>query len=138
MKLSSTLPSNGEKPGAGFFPICVGVALLTLSLLWFTQSLRRRVIREDDSSLPDRKGLIHILLSCGIVIAFGLVVQAVGFVIPFALALGILFRVVAKRRWVFTIVTSIVTTVLVAVLFRIALGVPLPVSPVPFLAAIGI
>lgn len=129
---------DGEKPGAGFFPICVGTALLMLALLWFTQSLRRRIIREDDSSIPDRRGLTNILLSIGLVIGFGLIVELLGFAIPFALTLGILFRVVAKRRWPFTIVTSTVTTIAVAALFRMALGVPLPLSPVPLLAAIGI
>ena len=129
---------DGEKPGPGFFPICVGLALLALALLWLMQSLRRRIVREDDSSLPDRKGHMNIVLSTAIVIAFGLIVQVIGFAIPFAFALGILFRVVARRRWLFTIVTSLVTTIAVALLFRMALGVPLPLSPVPFLAAIGI
>jgi putative tricarboxylic transport membrane protein len=129
---------DGEKPGPGFFPICVGIAVATLSAIWLVQSVGKRVTREDDSSLPDRRGLMNILLSIGLVLFFAFAVEIVGFATPFALALAALFRIVGKRKWLVTAVASVVATAAIAALFRIALGVPLPLSPVPVLAQMGI
>ncbi|MFT4030075.1 MAG: tripartite tricarboxylate transporter TctB family protein [Protaetiibacter sp.] len=129
---------DGTRPGPGFFPICVGGVMTLLSTIWAVQSFTERGAREDDSSIPDRRGALHILFSVGIVVAFIVLVDVIGFVISFAVCAFGLFWFVAARRWWVAVVLAIITAAAVNALFRLALNVPLPVSPIPLLAEWGI
>jgi len=129
---------DGTRPGPGFFPVCIGIVVLLLGVIWLMQSVLNRLVREDDSTTPDRQGARNILLSIGCVIGFAVLIDLIGFVADFALMLFILFAVIGRRRWWIALLVSIVTTALITLLFRNVLGVPLPLAPIPFLNVIGV
>lgn len=118
-----------DRPGAGFFPFAVGLVLLLLGPLWVWQSATDRLLREGDSSTPDRRGWLHIVVSVGSVILFALLVSTLGFALTFFGMLLALFWVTARMRWWKAAIAAALTTAFVAFVFRVLLSVPLPASP---------
>lgn len=113
-------------PGPGFFPLGLSglLALVAVFNLW--RVARQRPIDAATVAMFDPPVLVAIaglLLAC---VAF----EAAGFLITFALFLGVLFRVLAQVTWRRAAILAIATTTGAHLLFVRALSVQLP--PLPF------
>ena len=118
-----------DRPGAGFFPFAVGLVLLLLGPLWVWQSATDRLLREGESSTPDRRGWLHLAVAVLGVILFAVLVSTLGFVLTFFGMLWSLFQVVAGLRWWKAAIAAAATTAFVGFIFRVLLSVPLPAAP---------
>jgi putative tricarboxylic transport membrane protein len=109
--------------GPGMLPRALAAFLGLLGLLLLVSSFLERGVRLYGWSL---RGPIFIL---GAMVAFGLAVRPLGLVAagPIAIIVGAFAS--DEVRWVETIIVGILTTVFCVVLFKLALGLPIPLAP---------
>jgi len=112
-------------PGPGFFPRWLGGILMVLSLLNIWQSIKGEIVWFSDV-MPKGKELKTVLKICGSIILFIVVVPYTGFMIAGTLILFILFY--PEYKWYRAIGMSVLTTLVVFVVFKVILHIPLPVN----------
>jgi putative tricarboxylic transport membrane protein len=127
-----------SKPGAGVFPVAIGIVLMVLSAVWLVQCLLGRVRREDEPADSDRAGQTKIVLSIAVIVAFGLLVNILGYQLSMLLIMATLLTLIARTRWWMTIVLAASMAFGTFALFDYGLGVLLPVSSIPFLQYLGL
>ncbi len=131
---STTFPSlHGQDYGPSLFPILIGSGLALCGLILIARGIRsRRMLSADDAawvSMGDwaqsPATRINMLLVPGLLIAYILLADTIGF-IPLSIAiLGILlYRLGSSLRT--SLICAVVTTILLQLLFARVLLVPLP------------
>ena len=130
-------------PGAGFFPLVLGFALLVLSAAWFLQSRTGLDASGDDAGEGGRLDRFHLLTVIGSLIALGVLLEPLGFQLAMFCFLLCHLKLFHLRRgggagWITAVVVSAVGSVGTFVLFVAGLGVQLPASAIPFLSALGL
>lgn len=123
--LSLPMPQGSlSQPGAGFWPMCLGVALAVLALVSGAQWLMRSRTAE-----PDRVRLGEMLIPGAAIlslVAYLVALGEVGFTLPsIVLILGWL-RFFGKETWRLSLLLAVLGALVLAVLFDRVLGVPLP------------
>ena len=131
---STTFPSlHGQKYGPSLFPILIGSGLALCGVIHIVRGIRsRRMLTAEDAAWvrlgdwaqsPAKR--INMLLVPGLLIAYILLADSIGF-IPLSIAiLGILlYRLGSSLQT--AIICSVVTTILLQLLFARVLLVPLP------------
>lgn len=116
---------GGGRPGAGFFPIWLSILILVFSSLYIYQSIKGK--EEDVDVLPKDKTLRSILYVFGCMVLFVLIAPYVGFVSASTLFLFMLFYY-EKYIWYKALSMSLVTSIILFLLFNTVLGVALPVN----------
>ena len=114
---------EGFAPQAGFLPFIYGVILASLSAAVLVELFRTE--NEAVDLQPTAKPLLVLTALTAAVVG----VQAAGFGIAIFLFLLFLFAAVERLPFVRSLIVSAVTTALLIGVFRIWLGVPLPVGP---------
>lgn len=114
---------EGFAPQAGFLPFIYGVILASLSAAVLVELFRTE--NEAADLQPTAKPLLVLAALTAAVVG----VQAAGFGIAIFLFLLFLFAAVERLPFVRSLIVSAVTTALLIGVFRIWLGVPLPVGP---------
>jgi hypothetical protein len=114
---------EGFAPQAGFLPFIYGVILASLSAAVLVELFRTE--NEAVDLQPTAKPLLVLAALTAAVVG----VQAAGFGIAIFLFLLFLFAAVERLPFVRSLIVSAVTTALLIGVFRIWLGVPLPVGP---------
>lgn len=130
-------------PGAGFFPLVLGIALLVLSAAWFLQSRTRPAASGDEAGEPGRIDRFHLLTVLGSLVALGVLLEPLGFQLAMFCFLLCHLKLFHLRRgggtgWVTALVISAAGSIGTFVLFVAGLGVQLPASALPFLSALGL
>ena len=115
-------------PGAGFFPLVLGLTLGGLSIGLLAQSLANRT-RGSPRIWPERPEVLYLMAS--IAVAAWLFERA-GFLPAMALFLGAALRVLGTRNWATVVVAALVGSVVSYVVFGRALQIALPTGPLPF------
>ncbi|NNM46762.1 tripartite tricarboxylate transporter TctB family protein [Knoellia koreensis] len=120
-------------PGPGFFPLVLGLFLVVLSLVWFVQTPRQVAPASASQRTLLRTGAVTI----GSLVLLAAVLNVVGFQIAmFAFLLFHLRR--GRVRWLASVIIALVGSVGTFHLFGDVLLVPLPLSSLPFLGALGV
>jgi putative tricarboxylic transport membrane protein len=114
---------EGFAPQAGFLPFIYGVILASLSAAVLVELFRTE--NEAVDLQPTAKPLLVLAALTAAVVG----VQAAGFGIAIFLFRLFLFAAVERLPFVRSLIVSAVTTALLIGVFRIWLGVPLPVGP---------
>jgi putative tricarboxylic transport membrane protein len=125
-------------PGAGFFPLWLGVAMGALSLVWLVQVFRRTGTTPKAPSLPNRLGIIRILAIIASLVAAALVMNLLGFQVAMFLLLVFLLLVMGRQSVWLTVIISLAGSVGVYRVFVTYLDVQLPASSLAFLARLGL
>lgn len=129
---SLSMPIRSEyAPGPGMFPLGLGIllAVLSLALLWDGINPRKK---DKASKLQNRRGLIASgLLMLGLV-AYALLIRPLGYVITTFLLVLYLMGFVARDKVKTTVLTAVGVTLLLFLIFDVALGVHLPKGPFGF------
>jgi putative tricarboxylic transport membrane protein len=125
-------------PGAGFFPLWLGVAMVALSLVWLVQVLRRTGKTPTAPSLPDRSGIIRILAIIASLVAAALVMNLLGFQVAMFLLLVFLLLVMGRQSIWLTVIISLAGSVGVYRVFVAYLDVQLTAASLAFLARLGL
>jgi len=116
------------RPGPGFLPFFLAVALSIVSLALLSQSLRNKSAKETTHrSEPWGSGKVAWTLFGLFVYAFAL--EPLGFLLSTFFLMLFLFKAVDPLRWASAIGGAIATSLLTYTLFKLWLHVPLPTSP---------
>ena len=115
-------------PGAGFFPLLLGIALSALSILLLAMS----VVSPPAGATalwPERREVVYLAAT---VAAAVLLFERAGFLVTMALFLVVAVRVLGKMRWSTVIVLALVGSVSSYVVFSRVLQIALPSGILPF------
>ena len=115
-----------HQPGPGFFPFWAGVVLALLSLISLFRSLKKR----DMLSLSGLKSW-KLLLVTGVLLAYLLLLEALGFLTVTFLFLLLLFRI-EYRGWAFSAMLALIGAVSCFAIFQLWLKTQLPAGPFGF------
>jgi putative tricarboxylic transport membrane protein len=125
-------------PGAGFFPLWLGVAMGGLSLVWLVQVSRRRGKPPAPASFPERAGIVRILAIIASLVAATLVMNFLGFQVAMFLLLIFLLLVLGRQAVWLTVIIALAGSVGVYRVFVSYLDVQLPAASLAFLARLGL
>jgi putative tricarboxylic transport membrane protein len=137
-------------PGPGFFPLWLAALLGALSVIWLVGQLRSttessaavedsvadvdELPHEPDAPLAPVE-LITIVIS---LVVLAVLLELLGFQLSMLLFLLFQLKFLGRRRWLLTIVLSVLGSFGVYTLFAQVLSVSLPVSAIPFLRSLGL
>jgi putative tricarboxylic transport membrane protein len=118
-----------EGPGAGFFPVWYGIAMVALAAMLVVSHLRQRSSFRITIAW-DRVGRA---LSTWLALAVSIALfKSLGFVISFALLTYFLVAVMYRRPLKVAAIVALASTAGFYLVFSLALGVPLPAGPLGF------
>jgi len=125
---AQTLPFGSvTRPAAGFFPLCLAVALTLVAAGVLVRSLGARA---DEIAVAAPRGRpVRAAATLAALLAYALVLEPVGFVVATFVLLAFLFRVIEPQPWPVALGGAAATAVAGHVLFRLGLGVRLPLGP---------
>ena len=125
-------------PGAGFFPLWLGLAMGGLSLVWLAQVSRRTGKPVSPASFPERAGIVRILAIIASLAGAALVMNVLGFQVAMFLLLIFLLLVLGRQSLWLTVIIALAGSVGVYRVFVTYLDVPLPAASLAFLAKLGL
>lgn len=126
---SLKLPIGGfHQPEAGFLPLGLALALLTLSLFLIAQSLKSTHVKEW-LTLSDCK--VGVGLAVVSMILYVVVLNRLGFLASTTLIIGFLLKGIERQKWATTFLITIPSVVATYFVFSRCLGVPLPKGVIP-------
>ncbi len=123
--LNLPLGTSG-RPGAGLFPLLVGVSLTILSFFLLIFSLHQTGSPGDQEPFPkgkDRQRVVTVAVS---LILFVILLKPMGYGISSALLMAATLKLLGLRSWGKIIAISILTAAISHYLFDSLLGTPLP------------
>ena len=115
-------------PGAGFFPLFLGLTLGALSLGLLAQVLVTRA-RGPTRVWPEQPEVLYLVAS---IIGAVWLFERAGFFAAMALFLGVALRVLGTTKWATVVVAALVGSAAAYVVFGRALQIALPSGPLPF------
>ena len=118
-----------DGPGAGFFPLWYGIAILGLSLLLIVSHLRRVPDRATPADWTKLGRALSTWFSLAVSVAL---FKPLGFVISFALLTYFIVAVMYRRPLKTAALVALATAAGFYLVFDRALGVPLPVGILGF------
>ncbi len=115
------------KPGPGFFPFWLGMALIIVSLALLSPFGRKK-IAPSTSSQARWKGLHweKVLYSMVALLLYALFLETLGYILATFLLLFFFFRVVEPQKWVVVFLGSVITSFITYFLFKVWLQGQLP------------
>jgi len=118
-----------QTPGPGLFPFLLGSLLLIISLSIFINSLnvtKKISVGTDETGIWSGIEYKNVLIIGVSLVAYALLLVKLGFLITAFLFLFVLFSVFDSRRWILTLVVSLITISITYTLFVLILQVELP------------
>lgn len=125
-------------PGAGFFPLWLGVFMGGLSLIWLVQVSGRKGRPQEGVFLPERGGMARLLSVLAAMLAATLLMDFLGFQLAMFLLLFFLLLIPGRQTIWLTLVVTLLGSVGVYHLFGSYLDVQLPKASLAFLAGLGL
>ena len=118
-----------EGPGAGFFPLWYGIAMLALSAVLVVSELRRRSAR---GAAIDWKPLGRALSTWLALAASVALFKPLGFLVSFALLTYFIVAFMYRRPQKIAVLVAVASAAGFFLVFQLALGVALPASALGF------
>jgi len=115
-------------PGAGFFPLGLGLALGTFAVMLLGLSLLSPAFASTDA-WPERRDGFYLVAS---VVAAVWLFERAGFLLTMALFLALTTRLLGKINWLTAVVLALVGSVAAYVVFGRVLLIALPSGLLPF------
>ena len=115
------------RPGAGLFPLLVGVSLTTLSALVLISSLKQKEeSSKDKEPFPEGEDRRRVAAMAVTLILFVILLKPLGYIVSSALLLAATFRLLGLQSWGKIIPISILTAAISYYVFDSLLGTLLP------------
>ena len=123
------LPMGEMKdPGAGFFPLLIGLVTGLLALIALVQSLKEKNEKNEApaprSTEPFRWWNIVVILAA--LIAYALTLTTLGFMINTFLFMLLLLKVIEPQTWKKAVLAALITAVASDLFFNVLLGAQIP------------
>ena len=118
-----------EGPGAGFFPLWYGIAILGLSALLIVSNLRRGAVRGNAIDWARLGRALSTWFALAVSVAL---FKPLGFVISFALLTYFIVAVMYRRPLATAALVAVASAAAFYLVFDRALSVPLPVGVLGF------
>ena len=123
------LPTGGgyAQVGPGVVPRIVGVLLIAAGILLIREALTggfRGVDEADEAQLPMHWGFFA--WASGGIIAYGLIIEHLGFIVASTVLFVMVARAFQSRRWALNVVVGLVLAAAIYAIFRYGLGLMLP------------
>jgi putative tricarboxylic transport membrane protein len=115
-------------PGAGFFPLVLGLALGVLSVMLLGMSL----LSPASGSTPVGPGRPEVVYLVGSIVAAVWLFERVGFLLTMALFAAVVMKVLGTMNWGVAVVLAVVGSVAAYVVFSRVLLIALPSGILPF------
>lgn len=115
------------KPGPGFFPFWLGLALIIVSLALLFHFGREKI--DLSISAPDLWKGLHwekVLYSSVALLLYALFLETLGYILATVLLILFFFRAIEPQKWVVVILGSVITSFITYFLFKVWLQVQLP------------
>jgi putative tricarboxylic transport membrane protein len=113
-----------DGPGAGFFPLWYGVALLALSLVLLARSVRARAAASPSGTASSAAGRAAACWAA--LMVFIALLDVAGFVVALALLTWFIVAVMFRRPQRVALTVAIVSALAFQLVFGVGLGMPLP------------
>ncbi|MBI5966545.1 MAG: tripartite tricarboxylate transporter TctB family protein [Deltaproteobacteria bacterium] len=114
-------------PGAGFYPLLVGIALICLSLPLLAQSLKTKEMgQKGEEAFPKGEDLHRVVAVALALIFFAVFLKPLGYGICSAVLMIAVLRFLGMRNWKKTVLISILSMAISYYLFAFILDAPLP------------
>ena len=116
------------RPAAGFFPLCLASALTVVAAVVWLRALRgdTQVVAARASA---RGGLLRVAATLATLFAYAFALEHIGFGVATFVLIVVLLRAVEPQPWPLVLGGAVTAVVASHVLFRVWLGVRLPVGP---------
>lgn len=114
-----------SRPGPALWP-------LTIAVITGALSLTSSVLPRHDEELFSGRGMLRVCSLFAAMLCFPLLFEYLGFVVPAALLILFMMRVLSKQSWLRSVIVAVVTTTVSYVLFGVLLNVRLPAFSLPF------
>jgi putative tricarboxylic transport membrane protein len=115
-------------PGAGFFPIWLGISLLILSLILLLNSTILKFDISEENPFPGKAAVLRIMLILGSLLASILLFEPLGFLITMFCLVAFLLFFLEKYRWYSSAMISAVMVLAIYGIFKVWLNVNLPLG----------
>jgi hypothetical protein len=115
-------------PGAGFFPLFLGLTLGGLSVMLLAQSL----VGPASGSMRVWPKQPEVFYLVGSIIAAAAIFERAGFLLTMTLFLGVAMSVLGKMKWPAAVALALVGSVSSYLVFSRALQIALPSGILPF------
>jgi presenilin-like A22 family membrane protease len=114
-----------RKPGSGFIPFLSGFFFGILALLLLVQNiwLNKRTITEEKKEKTNWKAIFTVFAS---LFSYILLLNYLGFIITTTLLVGILLKMIERKRWLLAIWVSLVIALGSYAVFKVWLQAELP------------
>lgn len=119
-------------PGPGFLPFLSGLALIFVSLFVLIPALGQRGKAASGDLFPEPGSLRKLLSALAALLAFGVALEYVGYLITTFLFMLFVARLMEPKGWRTTTLMALLTAVLSYLLFVVLLEVQLPKGPLGF------
>ena len=117
-------------PGAGFFPLVAGLALVFLSIITFISALREKSggdkIVPKEKLFPKRNSWKRVLIALLALFGYGIVLGYIGFLLTTFLFMIFLLRFIEPQKWLTVLAVAFSTPVACYAVFEFWLGIQLP------------
>lgn len=117
-----------DAPGPGFLPVLIGATMVVLAVGAFVQEWRQRGAAPAPAAAP-AVNWWQVALTIAALVAYGLLLDRLGYVVTTLLVMGFLFRRVARLRWPVALTATVLSTLVSYALFALWLKVRLPRGP---------
>lgn len=118
---------SAAQPGAGLYPLLLGIFLVALSLALLIRSLRKNETKpEEGEPFPKGKDRQRVIAVGIALFLFALLLKPLGYGLCTAVLMGAILRLLGLASWGKIVLISILTAFLSYYLFASLLGVPLP------------
>jgi putative tricarboxylic transport membrane protein len=120
------LPMGEMKdPGAGFFPLMIGLLMMLLALIALFQSIREK--KEGPRPQPQESfRWWNIVIILAALIAYALTLERVGFLINIFLFMLLLLKVIEPQTWKRAVLAGLTTAIVSDLFFNVILGAQIP------------
>lgn len=115
-------------PGAGFFPLLLGMSLGLLSLILLATILVGNAATANREATPHRE----ILALIGTMFASAWLFERAGFLLTMGLFVGVTVQVLARTPWALTLVIALIGSIASYLLFDRVLMISLPAGVLSF------
>ncbi|HET7854630.1 MAG TPA: tripartite tricarboxylate transporter TctB family protein [Candidatus Methylomirabilis sp.] len=118
---------SAGRPGAGAYPLLVGLLLAMLSLSLLFKSVTGWG-SADEEPLPRGTDMRRVAAVSTSLVLFVLLLRPLGYTLSSALLMAAILRLLEQRNWKAIVLISVASATLSHLLFARLLGVPLPVG----------